>query len=265
MPADAAPLHGACHCGAVAYRADPPFPPVIFCHCGQCRNWSGHYWASSSVPLDRFHLTEMRGLAWFTSSDRARRGFCRDCGASLFWQPLGEARICFAAGSVAKPSGLVPGAHIFTGDAGDYYAPEGPPPATAAHHAAAPRLSAACLCGACAFTLPGPAGAVGACHCNQCRSLSGHYTASFDAAEAALDWTARAGLAEYPTPGGGRRGFCRDCGSSLYFRSAEGAFSVEAGALRGPSGGWLESHIFTADKGDYYSLDDGLPQYPGWD
>ena len=28
--------------------------------------------------------------------------------------------------------------------------------------------------------------------------------------------------------------------------------------------GGLPAHIFTADKGDYYNLDDGLPAYPGW-
>ena len=61
-------------------------------------------------------------------------------------------------------------------------------------------------------------------------------------------------------PGGGVRGFCTDCGSGLYFRAADGAFSLEAGAIESPSGGQLARHIFVADKGDYYALTDGLPQ-----
>ena len=70
-------------------------------------------------------------------------------------------------------------------------------------------------------------------------------------------------LAEYVTPGGGQRGFCSGCGSSLYFRAADGAFSVEAGVVDAPTGGWLARHIFVADKGDYYTLADGLPQHAG--
>lgn len=147
--------------------------------------------------------------------------------------------------------------HIFTGDAGDYYAAEGPPPAG---QAAPETLRCACLCGGVQFTLPGPAGPVTACHCRQCRKLSGHYSASFDADEATVRFRRRDGLAEYETPGKGRRGFCTGCGSSLYFRSARGEFSVEAGAVAGPTGGRLAEHIFVASKGGYYDIDDGLPQ-----
>ena len=137
-------------------------------------------------------------------------------------------------------------------------APEGPPPAPGGPAPA--RLACACLCGGSAFDLPGPAGPITACHCLQCRKLSGHYSASFDADETTLVWQRRSTLAEYETPGKGRRGFCQHCGSSLWFRSAAGEFSVEAGCITGPSGGLLAAHIFAACKGDYYRLDDGLPQ-----
>ncbi|MCB2136578.1 MAG: GFA family protein [Rhodobacteraceae bacterium] len=149
--------------------------------------------------------------------------------------------------------------HIFTEDAGDYYRPEGPPPQPLV---AQGRLDCACLCGSVAFSLPGPVGDVVACHCTQCRKLSGHYSASFDTDEGSLTWHCKASLEEYETPGKGRRGFCTTCGSSLYFRSANGDFSVEAGAVTGRTGGALHSHIFVANKGDYYRLDDGLPLFP---
>jgi hypothetical protein len=71
-------------------------------------------------------------------------------------------------------------------------------------------------------------------------------------------------LKEYATAGGGRRGFCSACGSSLWFRSAAGEFSVEAGSVTGPTGGRLAEHIFVASKGDYYGIDDGLPQSGRW-
>jgi hypothetical protein len=254
--------HGSCHCGAVRFTAEAPLRDALACHCSQCRRWSGHYWSASSVPLDRFRLTEGRGLRWYRASDIAERGFCAECGASLFWKPDGEWRISFSPAALDGPSGLRTTHHWHRDDAGDYYAPDGPPPAPGD---APPRLTGGCLCGAARFTLPGPAGDITACHCDQCRKLSGQYSASFDAAEATLDWQSRHSVAEYATPGGGRRGFCATCGSSLYFRAADGAFSVEAGCIDGATGGRLAEHIFVAGKGDWYDIADGLPQHQGWD
>ena len=248
---------GSCLCGAVAFAATGPLRDVIGCHCRQCRKTSGHYWAATSVPLERFSLLRDEGLGWYRSSPTAERGFCRACGASLFWKPEGEGRMAIAPGAFDDAPPLRLTSHIFTEDAGDYYAPEGPPPA--ATPTTGP-LDCSCLCGGVAFSLPGPAGPVTACHCTQCRKLSGHYAASFDADEAQPTYHAKDSLAEYETPAKGRRGFCTNCGSSLWFRSAAGEFSVEAGCVNGPAGGRLAEHIFTADKGGYYALDDGLPQ-----
>jgi hypothetical protein len=121
-------------------------------------------------------------------------------------------------------------------------------------------LTASCLCGGVSLTATALGPKVTACHCGQCRKLSGHYAASFDVASAPV-YTARATLAEYKTPGGGTRGFCATCGSSLWFRSADGDWSIEAGAVDGPTGGHLAAHIFTAFKGDYYDIADGAPQH----
>ena len=265
-------MRGSCHCGAVRFRVEGPIRDAIACHCTQCRKVTGHYWAAASVPVSRWTVTESRGLRWFRSSPVAQRGFCGDCGATLFWLPEPDAvfdwgtpaehAISFSPAALEGPITIKVAEHIYTEDAGDYYAPEGPPPA---RPAAPTDLSASCLCGACRFTLPGPAGDITACHCHQCRSLSGHYSASFDADEAALHWHARTALAKYRTAGGGTRGFCATCGSSLWFRSAAGDFSIEAGVIDGPTGGRLTAHIFTAEKGSHYDIDDGLPQSKGWD
>lgn len=248
-------IHGSCLCGQVAFEAVPD-RHVIACHCSQCRKQSGHFWAATFAWHTDFRLLRDQGLRWYAASDQAQRGFCAGCGAFLFWQPAGEARISIAAGAFDGPTGLYIGESWFNSDAGDYYDPEGGPPPPAGK---ADRLHGACLCGANRFTLPGPMGEVWACHCTQCRKTSGHFSASFDADEAAIDWQARQ-VAEHVSPGGGVRGFCSGCGSGLYFRAANGDFSLEAAAIETPTGGRLARHIFVADKGDYYDLKDGLPQ-----
>ena len=242
-------MQGSCLCGAVVFEVDTPLQPVVVCHCTQCRKWSGHVWAASSVPLDRFHLLHEDGLQWYAASEQAERGFCAGCGASLFWKPAGEDRISFAAGALEGSTGLVVEAEWFAEDAGDYYTVPEP----------ARMVTGSCLCGANLFSIDGGMGEVTACHCRQCRKTSGHFAASFDVEEDALIWAARA-VREYVTKGGSARGFCACCGGSLYFRDAEGGFSVEAGCVDNPTGGRLTRHIFVVDKGDYYGLADGLPQ-----
>lgn len=265
-------MRGACHCGAVRFEVEGPIRDALACHCTQCRKVSGHYWAAASVPVAKWRVTEGRGLRWFRSSPVAQRGFCGDCGATLFWLPEADAVfdwgtpeehcISFSPAALEGPVDIRVAEHIYTQDAGDYYAPEGPPPEAVA---APEQLAASCLCGACRFTVAGPAGDITACHCHQCRSLSGHYSASFDAEEASVDWQSREGLAEYRTAGGALRGFCGRCGSSLWFRDAAGGFSVEAGCVDGPTGGRLAAHIFVAEKGSHYDITDGLPQMAGRD
>ncbi|MDQ1849950.1 GFA family protein [Gemmobacter fulvus] len=239
---------GGCLCGAVRFEADAPLRDVVACHCTQCRKASGHVWAATSVPLERFRLTEQAGLVWYRSSPAAQRGHCGRCGATLFWLPEGEGRMSLSPGALDGPTGIAMDAHIYTGDGSDY-----DPESTAPAAAATTPLTANCLCGDCCFSLPGPAGAITACHCRACRKLSGHFAASLAVAEADLAWQRRESLAEYDLPSGGQHGFCARCGSSLYQR-AEGGFAVAAGAINGATGGHLAAHLGLDEKGDYYDL-----------
>ncbi len=245
-------MKGSCLCGGVVFAVAGTLRPVIACHCTQCRKMSGHFWAASSVVDSAFALVQAGALRWYRSSDVAERGFCGTCGSSLFWRPFGQGTLHFAPGALDGATGLAIEEEWYLADAGDYYLVPQP----------AALLTGSCLCGANLFTLDGAMGEVTACHCSQCRKASGHFSASFDVEEDALIWAGKL-VAEYMTPGGAQRGFCPCCGSSLYFRAADGGFSVEAGCIDNPTGGHLSRHIFVADKGDYYPLSDGLPQAEG--
>jgi len=115
---------GSCECEIVKYELDGPLRPSVACHCTQCRKTSGHYWSATQVPNDRFRITKDDGLKWFRSSASARRGFCTDCGASLFWQLDGENATSVGTGTLDGATGLETAAHIYVADKGDYYAIE---------------------------------------------------------------------------------------------------------------------------------------------
>lgn len=112
---------GSCACGAVKYEVTGDPTKVTFCHCSKCRRWHGHVGAYAAAPREGFRLSEQRGLRWYALSDKVRRGFCGECGSSLFWDEDGDPRISFCAGTVDAPTGLVAKAHIYVGSKGDYY------------------------------------------------------------------------------------------------------------------------------------------------
>ena len=112
---------GSCECGAVAYELRGDMRPSVACHCTQCRKTSGHYWSATQVPTEKLTLTQDAGLKWYRSSDRARRGFCCKCGASLFWELDGEGTTSIGTGTLDGETGLKTEKHICMADKGDYY------------------------------------------------------------------------------------------------------------------------------------------------
>lgn len=113
---------GGCLCGAVRYEIAARPEPVSFCHCGQCRRQHSQVGAYTGVRRSALRLVKDDGLAWFPSSDKARRGFCRVCGAGLFWDPLdGGERTDVTAGSLDEPTGLKAERHIFVDHKADWY------------------------------------------------------------------------------------------------------------------------------------------------
>ena len=120
-----------------------------------------------------------------------------------------------------------------------------------------------CLCGAVRYTAGGPVRNVTACHCTQCRKQTGHHYATTNIADENLKVTGLQYITWYHASDDAKRGFCRVCGSALFWkRHSDPHTAVLAGSLDGETGLKLEKHIYCADKGDYYEISDGLPQHP---
>jgi hypothetical protein len=112
---------GGCLCGAVRYEVRGPLRPVVACHCTQCRRMTGHFLAATAAREGDYTITRDAALKWYHASKDARRGFCADCGSTLFWQGNGRDYIAIAEGSIDGATGLKLVQHIHTADKGDYY------------------------------------------------------------------------------------------------------------------------------------------------
>jgi hypothetical protein len=80
--------------------------------------------ATAAADKGDLKLLEQRGLRWIKSphSDAAaRRGFCCECGSSLFWDAPGLETISIGAGTLDPPTGLRVLSHWYVSQAGDYY------------------------------------------------------------------------------------------------------------------------------------------------
>ena len=111
---------GGCLCGGVTYTVHGELDNIIGCHCEQCRKTSGHYVAATRVSNDGLVITQDQTLAWYQSSQNAKRGFCTRCGGNLFWKNTTRDSISIMAGTLNVPTHLTLTHHIFVADASDY-------------------------------------------------------------------------------------------------------------------------------------------------
>jgi len=120
-----------------------------------------------------------------------------------------------------------------------------------------------CLCGGVAYRVSGQLRTVKYCHCSQCRKTTGHFAAATSCSPDALRLEADKTLSWYRSSEEAERGFCKRCGGQLFWKPLHGGYiAILAGTLDVPTGLSGDSHIFVADKSDYYDINDDLPQFP---
>ena len=120
-------------------------------------------------------------------------------------------------------------------------------------------MNGSCCCGAVTFAVTASPQGASVCHCGQCRKMSGFAWSSAYVPETALSISGP--VRWFASSESAKRGICPTCGAFLFWKAHdEDTMSFARGAIDGPTGIGLEKHIFTADKGDYYTIADGLPQ-----
>lgn len=114
-------------------------------------------------------------------------------------------------------------------------------------------LTGQCLCGAVRFTAEDVAHQIGACHCGQCRRVaSGPY---FAVRAGGVSFEGEDNLGRYRSSGWAERGFCKNCGSNLFYRMiGEDRTMMSVGTFDDQSGFELTHQVFIDDKPDFYGL-----------
>jgi len=127
------------------------------------------------------------------------------------------------------------------------------------------KVDGGCYCGRVRYQAKGVNRLVTECHCSQCRKQSGHRYASTGAKTSDIEIDGADNITWFRASADAERGFCSTCGSHLFWKqSTEDYSGILAASIDGPSGLRVEKHIFVENKGDYYDISDGLPQFIGY-
>ena len=106
---------GGCMCGKVRYEARQAPRFSALCHCRMCQQWTGSAMLGTA-GFDRDAVTFTAGEPRIhRSSTVGERGFCGDCGSSLFTRYASggvlDGMIFMALGTLDDPEVAPPGVH----------------------------------------------------------------------------------------------------------------------------------------------------------
>jgi len=116
------------------------------------------------------------------------------------------------------------------------------------------KLDGKCLCGAVRIRIAPAEPHIGACHCDMCRRWGGGPSLSL---RLVSDPEIEGGehIARFPSSDWAERGFCRICGTHLfYFFKPKSGYSFQAGLFAGAEAFDLADEIFIDEKPGYYAF-----------
>lgn len=116
------------------------------------------------------------------------------------------------------------------------------------------KLKGSCLCGAVTLTADKFQGNLGACHCGICRKWGGGPFLCIDCGtDVQLDGTEH--VTAYDSSAWGQRGFCKHCGTHLFFRFKEAnQYVVPIGLFDDQPQVSFDNQIFIDEKPEYYAF-----------
>jgi len=115
------------------------------------------------------------------------------------------------------------------------------------------KMTGHCLCGAVTITIPAHH-EVGVCHCGMCRRWGGGPFFAIHCKEG-VEFSGEENIARFASSDWADRGFCRECGTHLfYFLALNGEYAVLAGLFDDDENFAITEQIFIDRKPAFYSL-----------
>ncbi len=116
-----------------------------------------------------------------------------------------------------------------------------------------------CLCGAVRYRLSEPPASFGACHCGMCRRWTGSVLMGVQAMPGTVVWEGEENIATYKSSDWAERGWCRECGTNLFWRLTvegpmRGRMSLAVGSLDDMAGLDFATEVFIDAKPDSYAF-----------
>lgn len=116
-----------------------------------------------------------------------------------------------------------------------------------------------CMCGAVRYEINSDVDEAGACHCGMCRKFSGGVYLAVKVPAGGMTFESEESLGVFTSSAWAERGFCKRCGSSLFYRLTapgpmQGEMHVGLGSLDDANGVPLTGEIFIDRKPDGYEF-----------
>ncbi|MDJ0712193.1 MAG: GFA family protein, partial [Woeseiaceae bacterium] len=111
-----------------------------------------------------------------------------------------------------------------------------------------------CLCGAVRVTAREIGNKVGACHCTMCRRWAGGPFMEVDCGTD-IEFADEDNIAVFNSSDWAERGFCRTCGTHLFYRlKGTGQHMVPVGLFENDAGLVFDTQVFIDEKPAYYEF-----------
>ncbi len=116
-------LTGGCLCGAVEYMIPDDLIYAGYCHCSECRRWTGGpFSATGGIKASEFKL--QKGAPFLSSFKKGKNSiayFCKQCSSIVCGEVPEHQMVFVMLGTLAESPSLQPQWHIYTGSKLDWY------------------------------------------------------------------------------------------------------------------------------------------------
>lgn len=116
-------LKGSCLCGEVTIEVADRFTFLGYCHCSECRKWTGSAFASGGMvaATDLKVTAGEERISRYRKSGQTELAFCEQCGSSLFSHKLQLDRYVVRLGILDEAPTRTPELHIYCGSKAPWF------------------------------------------------------------------------------------------------------------------------------------------------